>query len=260
VTRIRLREVCLAGADLTFIRERPERSSRAGMLEAIRFFVVAHRGASAYEPENTLRSVRRALEIGADAVEVDVRLSADGFPVVIHDETVDRTTNDTGKVAEMTLEELRKLDAGQGERIPTLEEILDAVRGRAVLFLELKVDEAAFPSLRLVRERGMLDGVLFTSFSQSALSRVKAEEEGAHIGLIYFRPSDGIVGAKKLGCEFVLPYHRLATERAIAFAHRMRLRVVPWTVDDLETARELKRRGADGVASNRPDVMMPLRE
>ena len=230
------------------------------MLEGARFFVVAHRGASAYEPENTLRSVRRALEIGADAVEVDVRLSADDVPVVIHDETVDRTTDGTGKVAEMTLEELRRLDAGQGERIPTLEEVLDAVRGRAILFVELKVDEAALPALELVRGRGMLNEVLFISFSQNALSRVKAEEEGAHIGLIYFKPSDGIVGAKKLGCEFVLPYYRLATEKAISLAHRMRLRVVPWTVDDLETARELKRRGADGVASNRPDVMMPLRE
>ncbi len=230
------------------------------MLEEVRFFVVAHRGASAYEPENTLRSVRRALEIGADAVEIDVRLSADGVPVVIHDETVDRTTDGTGRVAEMTLDDLRRLDAGQGEGIPTLEEILDEVRGRAILFVELKVDEAALPSLRLVRDVGMLDEVLFISFSQNALSRVRADEEGAHIGLIYFKPSDGIVGAKKLGCEFVLPYYRLATGKAIAFAHRMGLRVVPWTVDDLETARELKRRGADGVASNRPDVMMPLRE
>ncbi|MEM4791078.1 MAG: glycerophosphodiester phosphodiesterase family protein, partial [Thermofilum sp.] len=83
-----------------------------------RFFVVAHRGASGHEPENTLRAVRRAIEIGADVVEVDVRVSKDGALVVIHDDTVDRTTSGRGKVRDMTAAELRSLDAGKGERIP----------------------------------------------------------------------------------------------------------------------------------------------
>ncbi len=224
-----------------------------------RFFVVAHRGASGYEPENTLRAVRRALEMGVDAVEVDVRLSRDGVPVVIHDETVDRTTSGRGRVREMTAEELRGLDAGAGERVPLLEEVLDEVRGRAVLFLELKEREAAEPSLELVRGRGMLDQVLFISFDEQAISAVKAREPAAHAGLIYARPGEAVVAARRLGCEFVLPHYRLATERAVAFAHRLRLLVVAWTVDDPGLAAELKRRGVDGIASNYPDRMMPLR-
>ena len=230
------------------------------MLDEVRFFVVAHRGASAYEPENTLRSVRRAIEMGADAVEVDVRLSADGVPVVIHDEIVDRTTNGSGRVADMTLQELRELDAGLGEKIPTLEEVLSVVQGRVVLFVEIKVSEAALHSLRLVRGRDMLDYVLFVSFSESALRIVKREEPRAHTGLIYLKPSDGILGAKRIGCEFVLPFYRMATAKAIAFAHRLKLRVVPWVVDNPDLAREMKERGADGVATNRPDIMVPLRE
>ncbi|HDD72245.1 MAG TPA: glycerophosphodiester phosphodiesterase, partial [Candidatus Bathyarchaeota archaeon] len=95
--------------------------------------VVAHRGASGAEPENTLRAVRRGFEVGADWVEVDVRVSRDGRFVVIHYETVDRTTDGSGRVSEMTFDELRKLDAGMGERMPSLEEVLDEAEGRGTL-------------------------------------------------------------------------------------------------------------------------------
>jgi glycerophosphoryl diester phosphodiesterase len=232
---------------------------RVGELKG-RFFVVAHRGASGYEPENTLRAVRRALEMGVDAVEVDVRLSRDGVPVVIHDEAVDRTTNGRGLVRGMSVEELRRLDAGKGERVPLLSEVLEEVKGRCVLFAELKEVDAAEPALKLVEAAGMLDSVLFISFEQEALAAVKRLAPRSHVGLIYAKPSDGIVAAKRLGCEFVLPHYRLATEKAVAFAHRMGLLVVAWTVDDAETAAELKRRGVDGVASNYPDRILKLRE
>ena len=232
---------------------------RVGELKG-RFFVVAHRGASGYEPENTLRAVRRALEMGVDAVEVDVRLSRDGVPVVIHDETVDRTTNGRGLVRSMSVEELRRLDAGKGERVPLLSEVLEEVKGRCVLFAELKEVDAAEPALKLVEAAGMLDSVLFISFEQEALAAVKRLAPRSHVGLIYAKPSDGIVAAKHLGCEFVLPHYRLASEKAVAFAHRMGLLVVAWTVDDAETAAELKRRGVDGIASNYPDRILKLRE
>lgn len=103
-----------------------------------KLFVIAHRGASAFEPENTLRAVRRALDLGAGMVEVDVRESRDGYIVVIHDGTVDRTT-ERGCVKDMNLRELRILDAGLGERIPTLEEVANTVKGKAKLVVEIKV-------------------------------------------------------------------------------------------------------------------------
>lgn len=113
--------------------------------ELDRILTIAHRGASAYEPENSLRSVRRTLEFGANAIEVDIRRSKDGHIVVIHDETVDRTTDGRGYVRNMTLRELRGLDAGREERIPTLRAVVDLVGGRARLIVEVRVsgvDEA----------------------------------------------------------------------------------------------------------------------
>ncbi|RLG49442.1 MAG: glycerophosphodiester phosphodiesterase, partial [Thermoproteota archaeon] len=105
------------------------------------FLAVAHRGASAYEPENTLRAVRRALELGANAVEVDVRVTKDRRLAVIHDETLDRTTSGSGRVRDYTLAELKRLDAGMGERIPSLEEVLKEASG-ALLVVELKDPDA----------------------------------------------------------------------------------------------------------------------
>lgn len=224
-----------------------------------RFSVVGHRGASGYEPENTIRSIRRAIEMGVDAVEVDVRLTADGYPVVIHDETVDRTTNGKGRVDEMTLDEIRLLDAGKGEKIPTIDEVLDEVRGKVFLYIELKVAEAALPVLDRVLEREMLDEVLFISFLPEALSRVKERAPRAHIGLIYFKPPGLILEAKKMGAEAVLPFYRLATKKAVAFAKRLKLHVTAWTVDTPELAAELKGRGVDAVASNYPDRIISVR-
>ncbi len=223
------------------------------------FFVVGHRGASAYEPENTIRSIKRAFEMGADAVEVDARLSKDGYVIIIHDETVDRTTNGSGIVSKLNLEEIRALDAGKGEKIPTLQEVLKEVEGRGCLFLEIKAEEAVVPSLRIVKEMEMMDDVLFISFSTNALTSIKETNKEAHIGLLYFKPTNGIVGAKKLGCEAVLPYYRLATGKSISFAHRMKLKVIPWTIDELDVAKELKDRGADGIATNRPDQIAKLK-
>ncbi len=225
-----------------------------------RFFIVAHRGASAYEPENTLRSIRRAIEMGADAVEVDVRMTSDGVPVIMHDPTVDRTTNGKGEVRYMSLEEIESLDAGLGEKVPRLDEVLDEVKGKVDLLIELKVDEASLPALKLVEDRGIIDSVLFISFSIRALESVLRSQFKAHTGLIYSKPGDWIARAKQIGCEFILPKYHLATRKAIDLAHRSHLRVIPWVIDDLELAKELKDRGSDGIATNRPDIMVSLKE
>ena len=99
---------------------------------------IAHRGASGYEPENTLRSFRKAIELNSDAIELDVQLTKDHKLVVIHDETVNRTTNGKWKVSELTLKELKKLDAGKGEKIPTLEEVIKVCRNKCKLNIEIK--------------------------------------------------------------------------------------------------------------------------
>src|SRR5512147_525299 len=100
--------------------------------------IIAHRGASAYEPENTLRAFRRAIELGADMSELDVHLSRDGELVVIHNASVDQTTNGHGAIQDLTLAQIKQLDAGKGERVPILQEVIDLVRGRNGLYIELK--------------------------------------------------------------------------------------------------------------------------
>ncbi|HDJ89407.1 MAG TPA: glycerophosphodiester phosphodiesterase [Thermoprotei archaeon] len=230
------------------------------MLEELfkNFFIVGHRGAAGIEPENTLRAIRKALEIGVKAVEIDVRVSKDGFPIVMHDESVDRTTNGSGKISELTLEELRELDAGNGEKIPLLDEVLDEVYGKAVLFLEIKVDEAVEPSVNKVISKGMVDSVLFISFSPQHLVKVKSLCRDAYTGLIYFKPSDGIIQAKKIDAVAVLPYFRFATIKAINFAHRLKLKMIAWTVNDLATAEKLWRNGIDGITTDRPDILIKM--
>ena len=115
--------------------------------------IMGHRGAPADEPENTLRSFRRALAVGVAAVELDVQLTKDGRLAVIHDETLDRTTNGRGPVQDFTLAELKRLDAGRGEPVPSLEEVFDLVQGQADLVVELKQPEAAGALLAFFQER-----------------------------------------------------------------------------------------------------------
>ena len=127
--------------------------------------IIAHRGASAYEPENTLRSVKKALELSADMVEVDVRTSRDGHIMIMHDVVVDRTTNGKGYVKDMTLKELKKLDAGLGERIPTLQEVAELVRRKAQLVVEIKVPGIEKKVLQIVKENELDRQAFITSFS-----------------------------------------------------------------------------------------------
>ncbi|RLE57084.1 MAG: hypothetical protein DRJ30_00550 [Candidatus Methanomethylicota archaeon] len=114
------------------------------------------------------------------------------------------------------------------------------------------------PSLKEVDVRDLWSSVMFTSLDIEHLRRVLEFNPKANVDLVYIRPVDGIVGAKKLGAIAVLPFYRLATRKAIAFAKRLKLMVIPWTVDDLEAARKLKMDGANGIATNKPDIMLEL--
>ncbi|MDP6506872.1 MAG: glycerophosphodiester phosphodiesterase family protein, partial [Planctomycetota bacterium] len=126
--------------------------------------VVGHRGCRGLEPENTLRAFRRGIEIGCDYVETDVRLSLDGQLVIMHDDTVDRTTNGSGKIAELSFEEIRSLDAGEGEQVPTLAEVLETTGRNVQLLCELKDDAGVDGAVREVLAIGLENVVVFTSF------------------------------------------------------------------------------------------------
>ncbi|MEV1007197.1 glycerophosphodiester phosphodiesterase family protein [Streptomyces sp. NPDC049881] len=215
---------------------------------------VGHRGLMAVEPENTLRSFRRAEEAGVDEVELDVHLSKDGALVVMHDAAVDRTTDGTGLIADLTLAELRALDAGGGERVPVFAEAAGAVAGP--IQAEIK-DAAAARVLAREIERLRLRGrITVISFHDAALRETRALLPDVPLALVTGRSTPGAperaveIGASMISCELA----HLDTG-VVARAHAAGLRVISWTVNtpaDLARVREL---GLDGVVTDTPEIV-----
>ena len=135
--------------------------------------ITGHRGAAKLEPENTRLSFQKAIDLGVDQIETDVHLTKDNHLVIIHDATVDRTTNGQGEIADLTLLEIRQLDAGKGERIPTLGEVIEWVRGKVILQIELKGPDTAEPVVRAVEQNGMEREVVLTSFVHDRLRKAR---------------------------------------------------------------------------------------
>ena len=220
------------------------------------FLCIGHRGARGHEPENTVRSVRRALELGADGVEVDAWF-AGGELIVIHDETLDRTTNGRGRVADRTFAQLRALDAGGGEKVPTLREIFDAVDRRAFINIELKGPGTAAPVQSLIEEyvnmRGWSYGhFLVSSFDHTELARLASPR--IRIGLLYPRvPLRFAKLAAKLGAYSIHTPVRSTRRPFVARAHRRGLKVFTYTANSPRSIRRLHAIGVDGVFTDFPE-------
>ncbi len=220
------------------------------------FFVkIAHRGASAYEPENTIRSFTRAMELGADMIELDVRRSLDGRLVVIHDDKVDRTTNGRGLVRAKSLAELRDLDAGMGERIPTLEEVLELAAGRTKLVIELKEDGLEERVIELIRYYGLVEDLFVVSFKPLRLRAIKEREPGLKTGLILFAAADPLKSAASCGADAVAPFRWFITRGLAERARKIGMHLFTWTVDDRDKAERLRGMGVSGIVTNKPDLI-----
>jgi len=218
--------------------------------------IIAHRGASAYEPENTLRSVKKALELGADMVEVDVRASRDGHIVVMHDAMVDRTTNGKGYVKDMTLKELKRLNAGLGEHIPTLQEVAELMRGKAQLVVEIKVPRTEKKVLQIIKENELDRQTLITSFYHPVLKRVKELKPNIRTGaIIASRPMKPAQLALDANSNALFPKYVYVDPEMVEEAHKHDLAVYPWTIDTLNEIEPLIRMGVDGIVTNKPDVL-----
>jgi glycerophosphoryl diester phosphodiesterase len=240
--------------------------------------IVAHRGASTTRPENTLASFEEALLIGARIVELDVRLSRDGVAVVMHDPTVDRTTEGSGAVHELRAAELAELNAGTRhapEPVPTLAEVLDLVSGRAAVALEIKNlpgepgydpgREATVEATHAELERTRFEGpVLVISFNPASIGASKALAPGVPTGFLsteHVPVDDALALAVEGGHELVLPGTHALAPAGQAFvdrAHAAGLRVGTWTVDDPDELRMHLQRGTDAVASNDPAMALAV--
>jgi glycerophosphoryl diester phosphodiesterase len=223
-----------------------------------KLFCFGHRGACGYAPENTGLSVRKALELGADGVEVDVHF-VDGQLMVIHDDTLERTTNGRGRVANQSFAYLRSLDAGLGERIPTLAEIFDAVNRRAVINIELKGPHTAAPVAALIAEyvnrRGWsYDDFLVSSFDGTRIREAKQLCPEIRTGALIGKASRSLAQfAEDLGAWSLHTSKRCVTSKLVADAHRRGLRVFVFTINQPEEIVRMKKLGVDGIFSDFPE-------
>jgi glycerophosphoryl diester phosphodiesterase len=233
--------------------------------------VVAHRGASVEQPENTIEAFEAAIDAGADAVEFDVRMTADGHAVVIHDPNVARTTSGTGLVSEMTLEEIRKLG------VPTLEETLECLAGRAAADIEIKnlpdepgytldAEPAVEATLAALDKLAFSGLVIVSSFNPRSIAHSRALRPDVPTGLLTWfdvDADDALAQATRQGHPWVLPFVTKVLEAGDGFGDRVHdggALLGAWIADDSETARRLFELGADAIATNDPRSIALVRD
>lgn len=223
------------------------------------FICFAHRGASGHAPENTLLAVRKALDMGACWIEVDVYLVENEL-VVIHDRRLDRTTDGSGDVTQQALSYLRSLNAGKGEKIPFLTEVLDMVAGRGGVNIELKGADTAGPVAALVgayvgENRFGYDRLIVSSFQHDLLETVRRHDPGIRIGVLLEKAGEAdIFRAAAMGAYSIHVHKKSVSRKLVADAHQNGMKVFVYTVNRVEELRRLKRLGVDGVFTNYPGI------
>ena len=220
---------------------------------------IGHRGAMGYEPENTLLSFKKAIDFGADAIELDVYVCKTGQLVVIHDDKVDRTTSGKGYVIEKSFDELKILDAGKRQKIPKLEEVLDLVANKIIVNIELKGADTAKPVAEVIKKylqekNWNAENFIVSSFNHIELKEFKKIMPNIKIGaLIVGIPENYSEFAEKLGAYCVNLSIEFINQEFVDDAHKRNLKVFVYTVNDLDDINKMKLLGVDGIFSNFPD-------
>lgn len=222
--------------------------------EMVMIFNMAHRGASGHEPENTMGAFERAIELGCDGIETDVQLSKDGIPILIHDETVDRTTTNSGFVKDFTCSELR--DMG----IPSLEQLMILAKlNHIVLNLELKNGIVLYKELEekvidIIKKYRMEQSVILSSFNHQSMVKCKKIEASIMTGLLYI---ENLVQPEKyckyVGADALHPHYRTVNKEMVEAAHERYMKVNVYTVNEEEDIQNMVEVGADMIISNYPD-------
>lgn len=215
---------------------------------------IGHRGAAGHAPENTLAAIQKGIALGVDFVEIDLRHTADGVLVVLHDATVSRTTNGKGRVDRLSIRDIKTFDAGNGEHIPTLEEVLNRVAGKTGLMLELKVSGVAQKTVETVQEAEFKDPVIYASFLHDELLNVRSvDPEAARMVLFGRLPHAPVARAMEYKPSHVGLRHDTATRRLVDAFHHEGLLVFVYTADDPGDIQHALSVGVDGVISNFPE-------
>jgi glycerophosphoryl diester phosphodiesterase len=227
--------------------------------------VIAHRGASGHLPENTLPAYQLAIEQGADMIEIDLHRTRDAAVVITHDEDL-CGLGGRGEICDASLAEVRALDAGRGERVPLLAEVLDRFGPKIPFNLELKRGTRAeyadveADALAAVEKRGLLARTLFSSFYDAVLARLRALSPAARIALLLSPESaeNPIERARRLGAEAINPWRGMVRRELVEAAHQAGLAVYVFTVDEVAEMERLLALGVDGLFTNYPDRMRAL--
>ncbi len=223
-----------------------------------KFILTGHRGAKALAPENTLPSFFKALECGATGIEFDVRVTADGVPVVVHDDELDRVAGVSLRVSEASYRELSKVKV-QGARIPTLREVLAMAKGRLYVDIEVKVPGVEEEVVEALHELEMVDEAIVTSFLPAPLEKIKKLDPGIDVGILLEEWDEEYLEiARKLEAAAILPAHDILTREIVERAKAEGYSIITWTVNSLEEAEKLLKMGLDGIITDDPCALRPV--
>ncbi|PIY91032.1 MAG: hypothetical protein COY72_00285 [Candidatus Nealsonbacteria bacterium CG_4_10_14_0_8_um_filter_35_10] len=222
--------------------------------------VFGHRGCAGLEPENTIRAFKRAIDLGVDLIEFDVRMTRDKKLVVIHDEKLDRTTNGIGFVKDFNFAEIRKFDAGKGEKIPSLEETINFLKNKKpIIVIEIKEPETTEKILEIIKKEKLEDKVLIVSFWLDALKKLKKIDPKIKTGVLFGKKVKNMISLiKEIKADGLgLEYHSIDKE-IVKDCHKENFKINAWTVNEFEDIRKMIKLGVDIISSNYPNRVLEI--
>ncbi|MFW9937408.1 MAG: glycerophosphodiester phosphodiesterase [Candidatus Thorarchaeota archaeon] len=225
-----------------------------------KFLIFGHRGANSIAPENTLKAFKKAIELKADFIEFDVQMSRDGKLVITHDLDIERLTGEKKNVLDMTLEELKSKDFGDGEKIPTLEELINETKGKIGLNCEIIVKGIVKKVVEMLRKYDVIKTTIVSSFKHEELLKFQELEPG--LKLASLEPTEYLSeyewDLKEQMIKFCVsnnlyainPFYPIVDQQFVDYAHKYNIKVFPWTVDSKPSIRKLIKYGVDGIITN----------
>ncbi len=217
------------------------------------FLKVGHRGAKAYETENTIESFRKAIELGANAIELDLQQTADNRLVVSHDDNLKRVFGQDIPTEGSLLRDLKALTR---DKIPTFQETLEFINKKVdKILVELKKEGYESEVLRQIKKSRLRDYIIIVSFHEASLSEIRRLDKDIETGLIYVRHKNPIASAMALHSQYLLPLYKFIHTKNVGEAHKNNLKVVVWTINSKDEVETYRAKGVDGIVSDKPDIL-----
>lgn len=223
----------------------------------MRTLVVGHRGCAGLEPENTIRAFKRAVKLGCDAIEMDIHLTKDNVPIVIHDRSVDRTTNGKGLISNLTSSQIKRLKCAKGEGVPTLKDVIDAVGDKIFLVIELKEEHTAKLVIDVIKRNGLLRKVELSSFWHREILQASKLDPRISTGVILSgAPINPVRLVRDAHAKRIHVSHWYTNKELIKTLHAKRIFVDTWTLDEQPGIDEVVSWGVDAITSNYPNKVL----